>query len=261
MILELENICISYSDRRGDVSSILSGVNLSVEKGTVTALIGGNGAGKTTLFNIVSGFEKAGSGVVRLDGEDITGMPPHLVSRKGVGRLFQGRQLMGDLTLMENMKVASAGMTGERPLDFLLKGRDVPTSEAERETSARQILSRLFGDDSKFLGMLDKKASEFSYGEQRLIAMARLLMGKYRLLLLDEPTSGVHPRHIDTFRNVIRRLVEQEGKTVFLIEHNMGFVRSVADHCHYLAEGKIVMGGRTSDVLDDPVIRKDYMGL
>ncbi|MBR2093385.1 MAG: ATP-binding cassette domain-containing protein, partial [Candidatus Methanomethylophilaceae archaeon] len=102
MILELENICISYSDRRGDVSSILSGVNLSVEKGTVTALIGGNGAGKTTLFNIVSGFEKAGSGVVRLDGEDITGMPPHLVSRKGVGRLFQGRQLMGDLTLMEN---------------------------------------------------------------------------------------------------------------------------------------------------------------
>jgi ABC-type branched-subunit amino acid transport system ATPase component len=261
MILELENISISYSDRRGEVSSILSGVNLSVEEGGVTALIGGNGAGKTTLFNIVSGFEKACSGDVRFGGEVITGLPTYRISRKGIGRLFQGRQLMGDLTLMENMKVASAGMTGEHPLDFLLRGRAVRTSEAEREIKARQILSRLFGSGSKFFGMLDNKASEFSYGEQRLIAMARLLMGDYRLLLLDEPTSGVHPRHIDTFRTVIRRLVEQEGKTVFLIEHNMGFVRSVADHCHYLADGKIVMGGRTSDVLDNPVIRKDYMGL
>ena len=261
MILELNNISLSYSDRRRGVSNILSGVNLSVEKGKVTALIGGNGAGKTTLFNIISGFEINYTGGIWYEGKDISGLPAYRISRMGIGRLFQGRQLMEDLTLMENMKVASANMIGEHPLDFLLKKRMTRRSEEEREQAALGILSRLFGDDSKYVGMLNRKASELSYGEQRLIAMARLLMGEYRLLLLDEPTSGVNPLYIDTFRKIIRRLVEEEEKTVLLIEHNMGFVRSVADDCHYLAGGKIVKSGPAEDVLDDDLIRKDYMGL
>ena len=87
------------------------------------------------------------------------------------------------------------------------------------------------------------------------------LSHRAQILILDEPTSGVHPRYIDSFRRIIRRLVEEEGKTVLLIEHNMGFVRSVADHCHYLAGGKIVRSGSAVDVLDNDVIRKDYLGL
>jgi len=234
---------------------------MSVQEGAVTALIGGNGAGKTTLFNIISGFERNYDGRVYFDGQEITGLPAYRISRLGIGRLFQGRQLMGDLTLMENMKIASSERMGEYPFDFLLKWRASRSREAAREKQAKEILSRVFGPDCSYLGRLNEKASDLSFGEQRLIAMARLLMGDYKLLLLDEPTSGVHPRHIGAFRNLIRHLVEMEGKTVLLVEHNMGFVRSVADCACYLADGRIIRSGKTDQVLEDPVIRRDYLGL
>lgn len=252
---------MSYTNARKEVFNLLNGVNMTVEKGKVTALIGGNGAGKTTLFNIISGFEKGFKGQVFLEGNDVTRMPAHKISLKGLGRLFQGRQLMDDLTLMENMKIASEDTTGENPFEGLFCHKRVAKSEAAKEQQAIGILKKVFGEDSKYLGMLDHKASELSYGEQRLIAMARLLMGDNRLLLLDEPTSGVNPKYIDTFRIIIRDMVEKENLTVVLIEHNMSFVRSVADYCHYLADGEIIKSGLTQFVLNDPVIRKDYLGL
>ena len=261
MILEVKDIQMSYTNARKEVFNLLNGVNMTVEKGKVTALIGGNGAGKTTLFNIISGFEKGFKGQVILEGSDVTKMPAHKISLKGLGRLFQGRQLMDDLTLMENMKIASDNTTGENPLEGLFCHNRVKKNEAAKEQQAIDILKKMFGEDNKYLGMLDHKASELSYGEQRLIAMARLLMGNDRLLLLDEPTSGVNPKYIDTFRCIVRNMVEKEGQTVLLIEHNMSFVRSVADQCHYLADGKIIKSGSTGEVLDDPVIRKDYLGL
>lgn len=263
MILEVRDIRMSYTNTLKEVFNLLDGVDLAVEEGKVTALIGGNGAGKTTLFNIISGFEKGFKGQVIMEGNDITKMPAHKISLMGIGRLFQGRQLMddSDLTLMENMKIASDDMTGENPFEGLFCRKKVARSEADKEQQAIDILKKVFGEDNKYLGMLDHKVSELSYGEQRLIAMARLLMGHDRLLLLDEPTSGVNPKHIDTFRKIIRDMVEKEGQTVLLIEHNMSFVRSVADYCHYLADGKIITSGPTGVVLDDPVIRKDYLGL
>lgn len=262
MILELNDIRMSYADARNEMFNLLEGVDLNVEEGKVTALIGGNGAGKTTLFNIISGFEKGFSGKVMLEGHDISKLPAHRISLMGLGRLFQGRQLMDDLTLMENMKIASDEVMGEGPLDIFVRPRKVAQNEASKEQQAIDILKKVFGEnDNKYLGMLDHKASELSYGEQRLIAMARLLMGHDRLLLLDEPTSGVNPRYIDTFRTIIKDMVEYEGQTVLLIEHNMNFVRSVADTCNYLADGRIIKSGPTGQVLDDPEIRKDYLGL
>ena len=261
MILEVRDIRMSYSNARKEVFNLLNGLNMSVEEGKVTALIGGNGAGKTTLFNIISGFVKGFKGQVILEGNDITKLPAHRISLMGLGRLFQGRQLMDDLSLMENMKIASNDTTGENPFEGLFCSKKVAKSEAAKEQMAIGILKKVFGEDNKYLGMLDHKASEVSYGEQRLMAMARLLMGDDRLFLLDEPTSGVNPKYINTFRGIIRDMVEKEGKTVLLIEHNMSFVRSVADHCHYLADGKIIKSGPTGEVLDDPVIRKDYLGL
>ena len=261
MILELKDVRMSYSNSHREVFNLLDGVDMAVEEGKVTALIGGNGAGKTTLFNIISGFEKGFKGQVFLEGKDVTKVPAHKISLMGLGRLFQGRQLMDDLTLMENMKIASGDITGERPFDTFFKSRKVAASEAAKEQRAIDILKRVFGEDNKYLGMLNHKASELSYGEQRLIAMARLLMGDDRLLLLDEPTSGVNPRFIEVFRRIIRDMVEQEGQTVLLIEHNMSFVRKVADYCHYLADGVIIRSGTTDGVLDDVKVRKDYLEL
>lgn len=261
MILKLRDIRMSYSNARKEVFNLLNGVDMAVEEGKVTALIGGNGTGKTTLFNIISGFEKGFKGQVFLEGIDISRASAHKISLMGLGRLFQGRQLMDDLTLMENMKIASDDTMGESPFDCFLRPQKVSASETAKEQQAIDILKRFFGEDNKYLGMLEHKASELSYGEQRLIAMARLLMGNDRLLLLDEPTSGVNPKYINTFRCIIQDMVEKEGQTILLIEHNMSFVRSVAHQCHYLADGKIIKSGATGDILDDFTLRQDYLGL
>lgn len=261
MMLELNDIKMGLSESRTKRFTLLNGVNLGVEKGSVTALLGGNGAGKTTLFNIISGFEKGFQGRVLLEGKDITRRPPYRIARLGVGRLFQGRQLMDDLTLMENMKIASDDRTGERPFDIFLKLRRVKKSEIAKEQESVAVLTRLFGENNEYLQKLDGKASELSYGQQRLMALARLLMGDYRLLLLDEPTSGVNPEFIAVFCRIIRELVEKEGKTVLLIEHNMSFVREVADKCYYLSDGKILKAGTPTKVLEDVEVRKDYLGL
>jgi ABC-type branched-subunit amino acid transport system ATPase component len=165
------------------------------------------------------------------------------------------------MTLMENMKIASDDETGERPFSSLLHPQKVHDSELAKEKQARKILTRIFGPKCKYLDMLDVNASSFSYGEQRLLSLARLLMGNDHLLLLDEPTSGVNPVYIETIEKIIRDMVDKEGITVLLIEHNMQFVRKIADICAYLDDGVISRLGPTVQVLDDKSVRNSYLGL
>lgn len=261
MSLKVENIKLSFTNAHNETLNLLNGVNLNVETGKVTALVGGNGAGKTTLFNIISGFEKGYSGDVIFEGHNLNKIPPHKISLMGIGRLFQGGQLLEGLSLMENMKMASDDETGEKPLYSLINHKKVKDKEIEKEEQATRILSKVFGADCKYLQMLDRNAASFSYGEQRLLSLARLLMGNDRLLLLDEPTSGVNPVYIETIEKMIREMVEKEGVTVLLIEHNMQFVRKVADTCAYLDDGIITKVGPTAEVLDDKSVRNSYLGL
>ena len=252
---------MSYSGKGKNTFHLLDGVALSVQQGKVTAIIGGNGSGKTTLFNIVSGFERDYSGRVLFQGKNITHLSPHRISRMGIGRLFQGRQLMEGLTLKENLMIASKDTSFELPFASLLPRKWIKKNEAKKEENVISMLVKLFGPDNEFLKKLDLKASELSFGEQRLMALVRLLMGDYSLLLLDEPPSGINPGLHDVFRDVIRNMVDKEGKTIVMIEHNMGFVRTVADSCHYLADGAFIKRGNVAEILDDPTIRKDYLGL
>ena len=261
MSLKVENIKLSFTNAHNETFNLLNGVNLSVEAGKITALVGGNGAGKTTLFNIITGFEKGYTGDVVFEGNNLNKFSPYKISLMGIGRLFQGGQLLEGLTLMENMKIASDDDTGEKPLYSLINPKKVRAREDEKEAQAKCILTRIFGDDCKYLRMLDQNAASFSYGEQRLLSLARLLMGNDRLLLLDEPTSGVNPVYIETIEKIIREMVEKEGITVLLIEHNMQFVRKVADTCAYLDEGVITKVGATAEVLDDKSVRNSYLGL
>lgn len=261
MILQLKDIKLSFTNARSEVFNLLNGVNLDVAQGKVTALVGGNGTGKTTLFNIISGFQENYEGDVIFCNKRLNNVPPYKISQAGIGRLFQGRQLMGDLTLMENMKMASNDKTGEMPLASLLFSKQVRKKEKEKESQAIAVLKRFFGENNKYLSMLEHKASEFSYGEQRLIAIVRLLMGSDKLLLLDEPTSGVNPVYIDNIKLIIRKMVDEEGLTVLLIEHNMLFVRELADRCAYLDDGRIEKVGITAEVLDDKNVRNSYLGL
>lgn len=260
-ILQLKDICISFTNAHNETFDLLRGVNLNVEKGKITALVGGNGTGKTTLFNIISGFEKNYKGEVLFEGKNFNRVPAHRISLMGIGRLFQDGQLMGGLTLMENMKLASNDITGEIPFSSLLFRKRWIQAEKKKEEQAREILTRLFGEDNEYLGLLDKEASAFSYGEQRILSLACMLMGGDRLLLLDEPTSGVNPFYIEKIKQIVKDMKETEGLTVLLIEHNMHFVRKVADVCAYLAEGEIVQVGETEKVLDNKTVRDSYMGL
>lgn len=262
MILELRDIHLHFTNARGEVPNLLNGVNLGVERGKITALVGGNGTGKTTLFNIISGFQLGYTGQVLYDGEDISKVASYMIARKGIGRLFQGRQLMGDLTLMENMKIASYDTTGENPFSVIFHSHKIKEREIQKEQLAIDIIKRLFGEDCKYLHMLDHKASSLSYGEQRLIAIARLLMNiNTKILLLDEPTAGVNPVYVETIGRLIRRMVDEDSMTILLIEHNMHFVRDIADICFYLNNGKIEKSGPTIQVLDDKEVRNSYLGL
>lgn len=261
MILQLKDIKLSFTNARSEVFNLLNGVNLDVEQGKITALVGGNGTGKTTLFNIISGFQDNYKGKVLFEDKCLNNIPTYKISRMGIGRLFQGRQLMGDLTLLENMKIASNNSTGEMPFTSVFFPDRVARTEQKKEGQAISVLKRLFGENNKYLTMLDHKASGFSYGEQRLIAIARLLMGNDKLLLLDEPTAGVNPVYIETIQSIIRKMVDEEGLTVLLIEHNMHFVRELSDRCAYLDNGMIEKIGTTSEVLDDKEVRNSYLGL
>lgn len=252
---------MSFTNAQNETFDLLRGVNLDVEKGKITALVGGNGTGKTTLFNIISGFEKGYTGDVLMEGKNFNRFSAHRISLMGIGRLFQDGQLLSGLTLMENMKMASDNKTGEMPFSSLLWSKKYKNIEAAKEQQAKDILVRIFGEGNKYLDMLDHDASAFSYGEQRILSLARLLMGGDRLLLLDEPTSGVNPVYIDTIEHIIREMKEQEGLTVLLIEHNMHFVRKVADTCAYLDDGIIAKIGPTAEVLDDKNVRNSYLGL
>lgn len=251
---------MSFTNAQNETFQLLRGVNLAVEKGKITALVGGNGTGKTTLFNIISGFEKDYTGDVIFEDINFNKIPAHRISLMGIGRLFQDGQLLPGLTLMENMKMASDDKTGEWPFSSLIRPKRWKEAEARKEQQAKDILKRIFGEDCKYLNMLNDDASAFSYGEQRLLSLARLLMGNDRLLLLDEPTSGVNPVYIDTIEKIIREMVA-EGLTVLLIEHNMHFVRKVADICAYLDDGIIEKVGTTAEVLDDKNVRNSYLGL
>lgn len=260
MILQLKDIHMSFTNAQNETFDLLRGVNLTVEEGKITALVGGNGTGKTTLFNIISGFEKGYAGDVLFEGNNFNRISAHRISLMGIGRLFQDGQLLPGLTLMENMKMASDNETGEMPFSSLLWHKKNKASEAAKEQQAKDILVRIFGEGNKYLGMLDQDASAFSYGEQRILSLARLLMGGDRLLLLDEPTSGVNPVYIDTIEQIIRDMVA-DSLTVLLIEHNMHFVRKIADTCAYLDDGVIAMSGPTAEVLDDKNVRNSYLGL
>lgn len=259
MILKLNDIKVTFHNAGREKLNLLNGVTLSIPEKKVTALIGGNGTGKTTLFNVISGFQKDYEGSVILDGKDISRLPAHRVSLMGVGRLFQGGQLLGDLTLMENMKLASEDKTGEWPFTSLLHPLRVKEHEEQKEDKAREIIRTLISE--KYVDRMNKLGSEFSYGEQRLLSLACLLMGEDKLLLLDEPTSGVNPRYIALIAQTIRRMVEENGLSVLMIEHNMHFVRDVADDCAFLNDGVIAKYEKADDVLNDAVVRSSYLGL
>jgi len=246
-MLELKGVTKVF----GGVTAVRE-VNMSVRARTITAVIGPNGAGKTSLFNVATGFEEPTKGNVLFQGEDVTGLEPWRVARKGLIRTFQTPTGFPALSVWENLMV---GGTSDRDESLLGALRGVwHTGESITNERARQVLTDL--------GLWDRRdilLADLSPGDVKVVDFARQLMAEPKMVLLDEPASGVDPGSIDRLGNVIRRVREQ-GVTVLVIDHNIGFVLGIADQVHVMSLGQVIASGTPDQVVRDPMVIETYLG-
>ncbi len=222
-------------------------ISIQIPKGKITALIGRNGTGKTTLFNVISGFERAISGKVtfwhKSTPHNIIGLREEQISGFGIKRMFQENHIFPNLSILDNMLIASNSTLLESPLSGIFRRTKIERDEELQVKNMKIIFEDLFGSNSKFWEEKDSLAAELSFGEKRLLGLARLFMGDRNLVLLDEPTSGIDDDNIIRIRNVIKEKMINNGMSVFLIEHNMEEVRATADYSILLENGKIIQTG------------------
>jgi len=226
---------------------------LEIPRHKITALIGPNGAGKTTLFNLLTGFDMPNSGKWQFEGNSLAGVSPYKVARMGMVRTFQLTKVMGKLTVMENMRLGGSEQPGERLSKALFKGL---WGGREKEITAQaNVLLEKFKLDVK----KDDYAASLSGGQRKLLEMARSLMVRPKLVMLDEPMAGVNPALTQSLLDHIKNL-KAEGMTVLFVEHDMNMVRHIADWVVVMAEGKIVAEGPPGEVMKNPAVIDAYLG-
>ena len=227
--------------------------HVEIPRHAITALIGPNGAGKTTFFNLLTGFDTPNEGTWSFNGKSLAGVPAFKVARMGLIRTFQLTKALGLLTVMDNMKLGSTQQVGEKlwasVLHFLWKKKDV-----EIEAQALDLLARFKLDAKK-----DDYAASLSGGQRKLLEMARALMTKPELVMLDEPMAGVNPALTQSLLDHILDL-KKEGMTVLFVEHDMHMVRHIADWVVVMAEGKIVAEGPPDTVMKEKAVIDAYLG-
>jgi len=258
------NIVNIHGVEENERFNIIGDLNLHIAEKKITALIGGNGAGKTTLFNIISRFLETDSGNIFYHNKkwiSILKQPAYKIGKHGIGRLFQDNHIFPQMTVLENMLVADKSNWGEKPFVAFLKPQKNARIENKRNNKAKSIFVELFGLNNQFWEKRHDPASSLSFGQQRLLALSRLLMGNYKLLLLDEPTAGVNPELVKKICHIIKSMVQNKGLTVFLIEHNMKVVLDIADFCCFMSHGKITAFGTPEDVIGNENVRRTYLGM
>ncbi len=237
----------------GGVKAV-DGASFVVRRGTITSLIGPNGAGKTTAFNLVTGFEPIDSGRVVFQGEDLTGLRADERARKGMVRTFQLTRVLGKMTVLQNAMLAAPGQPGEQLRNSMLKGRWQPR-ESEVYDQALAMLAAV-GLSEK----ADDYAATMSGGQRKLLEMARALMTRPALVMLDEPMAGVNPTLGRQLLEHLDRLRTDDGLTVLFIEHDMEVVMDTSDEVIVMSEGKVIMQDVPAKVRTDQRVIDAYLG-
>ena len=226
----------------------LRGVDLSLGKGEVKCIIGPNGCGKSTLFNVITGTLKPTAGSVRLDGREITRLPPHEIGRLGVGRKFQVPGIMPDLTVIEHIEISGLARRAQ--------GRFVRTLfEKSRASEYHAIL-----ETAGLMDYAGKTAAELPHGIKQRLELCMLAARQCDLLLLDEPTAGMTVRETAATIELIHTINRTTGASVLVIEHDMTFVRELLCPIVVMMRGKVLIEGAYDDVKHDPEVRSAYLG-
>ncbi|KGS15791.1 MULTISPECIES: high-affinity branched-chain amino acid ABC transporter ATP-binding protein LivG [Pseudomonas syringae group] len=233
----------------------VNGVALTVNKGQVVSMIGPNGAGKTTVFNCLTGFYKPSAGTILLDGEPIQGLAGHQIARKGVVRTFQNVRLFKEMTAVENLLVAQHRHLNTNFLAGLFKTPAFRRSEREAMEYAEHWLEAV-----NLREFANRPAGTLAYGQQRRLEIARCMMTRPRILMLDEPAAGLNPRETDDLKALIGVLRSEHDATVLLIEHDMKLVMSISDHIVVINQGTPLADGTPEQIRDNPDVIKAYLG-
>jgi branched-chain amino acid transport system ATP-binding protein len=226
----------------------LDGLHLRVDAGEIVGLIGPNGSGKTTLFHCIAGALSPDHGDIRLNGESLLGLSPAAVCGHGVGRTFQLARVFAGLTALENV-LAGQSHREESVLAAAVRGSAPTVRRRARELLEFVGLGELAGE----------RGGELSYGQQRLLELAAVLMGEPRLILLDEPTAGVNPVLVDRLLARLRE-INRSGVTIVLIEHNMEAVMSLSGRMYALAMGRTIAEGAPEALRESPAVLEAYFG-
>jgi branched-chain amino acid transport system ATP-binding protein len=226
---------------------------LEIPSGAITALIGPNGAGKTTLFNLMTGFDTPDSGEWSFSGDSLVGVPAFKVAQRGQVRTFQLTKALGLLSVLDNMKLGAKDQQGEKIFSSLFPAL-WKKQDADIEERALELLERF-----KLIKLKDEFAASLSGGQRKLLEMARALMSKPTLVMLDEPMAGVNPALTESLLGHILDLKAQ-GMTVLFVEHDMHMVRHIADWVVVMAEGAVIAEGPPEAVMKDPAVIDAYLG-
>ncbi|KTB92232.1 high-affinity branched-chain amino acid ABC transporter ATP-binding protein LivG [Pseudomonas syringae] len=233
----------------------VNGVALTVNQGQVVSMIGPNGAGKTTVFNCLTGFYRPSAGTILLDGEPIQGLAGHQIARKGVVRTFQNVRLFKEMTAVENLLVAQHRHLNTNFMSGLFKTPAFRRSEREAMDYAEHWLEAV-----NLREFANRPAGTLAYGQQRRLEIARCMMTRPRILMLDEPAAGLNPRETDDLKALIGVLRSEHNATVLLIEHDMKLVMSISDHIVVINQGTPLADGTPEQIRDNPDVIKAYLG-
>lgn len=232
----------------GGVKAV-DGCSFEVKENTITALIGPNGSGKTTVFNLVSGILKEDDGRTWFNGTEITNKTIEQTSNIGISRLFQQSRLFGNLTVKDNLILALDNEDTKFWKNLFLHKITKEDEEKIRKISELMNIS----------GFMNKQAKDLSFGQKRLVEIARTLLKPHKFLMLDEPVAGVNPKLRKEIAELLLKL-KKEGETILLIEHDMNFTLGVSDKVVVMDEGKVIAEGSPEEIKNNPLVLEAYLG-
>lgn len=247
--LSLKGVC----KRFGGVV-VADNIDLEVRGGEILGLIGPNGAGKTTLFNLISGVIPMDSGTVSLNDRPIENEPLYKRARLGVARTWQHMRLFSSLSVIDNLLVGTSDYPGESLTRLLFKGLSVRQAERAAREQAQNVLQRMGLQD-----LAQANVNDITFGQQKLVGLARGLMSEGSCLLLDEPMAGVEGRAYETMRDIVRQEAEA-GRAVCVVEHNVSFIQDLCNSAVFMAQGRILERGDVKTLLESKVLAELYFG-